>query len=110
MNKMIAYCGLNCEKCDAYLATINDDNELREKTAKLWSTYNAVKIEPKMINCTGCRVDGVKTVFCGTLCEIRKCAKNKNFETCGNCLNMENCKTVEQVHINNKDALNNLKH
>ena len=24
MNKMIAYCGLDCEKCDAYLATIND--------------------------------------------------------------------------------------
>ena len=35
MNKMIAYCGLDCEKCDAYLATINDDHELRRKTAKL---------------------------------------------------------------------------
>lgn len=22
MRNMIAYCGLNCEKCDAYLATI----------------------------------------------------------------------------------------
>lgn len=28
---MIAYCGLDCEKCDAYLATINDDQALREK-------------------------------------------------------------------------------
>ena len=25
MRKMIAYCGLDCEKCDAYIATINDD-------------------------------------------------------------------------------------
>lgn len=25
MRNMIAYCGLDCEKCDAYLATINDD-------------------------------------------------------------------------------------
>ena len=25
MKDMISYCGLNCEKCDAYLATINDD-------------------------------------------------------------------------------------
>ena len=24
MRDMIAYCGLDCEKCDAYLATIND--------------------------------------------------------------------------------------
>ena len=40
MRKMIAYCGLDCEKCDAYLATINDDQNLREKTAKLWSELN----------------------------------------------------------------------
>lgn len=31
MKEMIAYCGLDCEKCDAYIATINDDQELREK-------------------------------------------------------------------------------
>ena len=36
MKRMIGYCGLDCEKCDAYLATINDDQALREKTAKLW--------------------------------------------------------------------------
>ena len=37
MKKMIAYCGLDCEKCDAYIATINDDQKLRKKTAKLWA-------------------------------------------------------------------------
>ena len=37
MKDKIAYCGLDCEKCDAYLATINDDQTLREKTAKLWA-------------------------------------------------------------------------
>ena len=31
MRDMIAYCGLDCEKCDAYLATINDDQALREQ-------------------------------------------------------------------------------
>ena len=31
---MIAYCGLDCEKCDAYLATINDDQALREKNCE----------------------------------------------------------------------------
>lgn len=34
MKDMIGYCGLDCEKCDAYLATINNDQALREKTAK----------------------------------------------------------------------------
>ncbi|WP_337606157.1 DUF3795 domain-containing protein [Claveliimonas sp.] len=42
MNKMIAYCGLDCEHCDAYLATMNDDQELRKKTAKLWAELNNV--------------------------------------------------------------------
>ena len=30
MKEMIGYCGLDCEKCDAYLATINDDPALRK--------------------------------------------------------------------------------
>lgn len=30
MRNMIAYCGLDCEKCDAYLATIHNDQALRE--------------------------------------------------------------------------------
>lgn len=29
MKEMIAYCGLDCEKCDAYIATINDNQKLR---------------------------------------------------------------------------------
>ena len=37
MKNRIAHCGLDCEKCDAYLATIHDDQALREKTAKLWA-------------------------------------------------------------------------
>ena len=46
---MIAYCGLDCEKCDAYLATINDDQALRQKTAKLWSELNHAPILPEHI-------------------------------------------------------------
>ena len=42
MRNMIAYCGLDCETCDAYLATINDDQALREKTAKLWAELKCV--------------------------------------------------------------------
>ena len=49
MKDKIAYCGLNCEKCDAYIATINDDQELREKTAKLWAELNNAPILPEHI-------------------------------------------------------------
>ncbi len=108
MKKMIGCCGLDCEKCDAYLATINNDNALREKTAKLWSELNGINIAPEMINCVGCRVDGDKTYFCSNLCEIRKCAQNKKFETCGECSELKSCKTVGDIHTNNEEALKNL--
>ncbi len=30
MKDMMGYCGLDCEKCDAYIATVNDDQALPE--------------------------------------------------------------------------------
>ena len=109
MKDMIAYCGLDCEKCDAYLATKNDDQALREKTAKLWSELNSITILPEQINCQGCRVDGVKTVYCDSLCPIRQCAIKKGVTTCGDCADLDNCKTVAMVISNNADAARNLK-
>lgn len=109
MKEMIGCCGLDCEKCDAYLATIHNDEVLREKTARLWSELNNVQISPEMINCTGCRVDGIKTYYCSNMCEIRKCVKNKGFETCGECPDTENCKTVKAIHDNSDEAAGNLK-
>ena len=47
MKDMIGYCGLDCEKCDAYIATVNDDQTLREKTAKLWAKLNNAPILPE---------------------------------------------------------------
>ncbi len=60
MKTLIAYCGLDCESCEARLATINNNNSLRAKVAKKWSDLNGVEITPQMINCVGCRVDGAE--------------------------------------------------
>jgi len=106
---MIGYCGLNCETCDAYLATIHDDQALREKTAKLWAELNQAPILPEHINCEGCRVDGEKTVYCESLCGIRQCALKRGMVTCGSCPDLETCRTVGAVLSNNPDALKNLK-
>ena len=106
---MIAYCGLDCEKCDAYLATIHDDQALREKTAKLWSELNHAPILPEHINCEGCRADGVKTVYCENLCAIRQCALKKGVATCGDCTELEACRTVGMIFSNNPDAQENLR-
>ena len=108
MSKMIAYCGLDCEQCDAYIATKNDDQTLREKTAKLWSELNNAPILPEHINCEGCRMDGKKTVYCDNLCAIRRCALKKGVTTCGDCTEMEQCPTVGAILANNPQARKNL--
>ena len=109
MKQFIAYCGLDCESCQARLATVNNDDVLRQKVAREWSELNKVEITPEMINCTGCRVEGAKTPFCDSLCPIRKCAKGKGFETCGACSEMEGCSKLAMIISNNKQALSNLK-
>ena len=97
MNKMIACCGFDCEKCNVRTATINNDQALRVKTAKLWSELNKVAITPEQINCEGCRADGVKTIFCSSLCEIRKCVISKGYETCGECAEKETCVMLDPI-------------
>ncbi|MDD3333947.1 MAG: DUF3795 domain-containing protein [Eubacteriales bacterium] len=109
MNKMIAYCGLDCEKCDAYLATLHNDDALREKTAKSWAELNNAPITAEMINCTGCRMDGVKTPFCESMCEIHQCALAKGLTTCGGCAKWESCKTVGEILADSPDAQERLK-
>ena len=50
MKEFIAYCGLNCETCEARMAAMNNDDVLREKVAKLWSELNGVEITSEMIS------------------------------------------------------------
>ena len=109
MNHYIAYCGLDCETCEARIATINHDNDLRAKVAQKWSELNGVEITPEMIHCEGCRIDGVKTVYCDSLCQIRQCALGKQYETCGGCGELHSCPKVAQIIGNNREALANLK-
>lgn len=108
MKERIGYCGLDCAACDAYLATVHDDQALREKTAALWSELNQAPILPEHISCLGCRGDGVKTVFCEHLCAVRQCALQKGVTSCGGCPELERCPTVRAVIQNSPDAKKNL--
>ena len=109
MKEMIAFCGLDCEKCEARIATINDDNNLRKKVADKWSKLNNIEILPEHINCLGCRGEGPKTYYCSDLCEIRKCAMSKKLESCGKCAEMNSCKIISAVLENSDEAKQNLK-
>ena len=104
MNRFIAYCGLDCETCEARLATVHDDDALREKVARLWSELNGVEITPGMINCAGCRMDGVKTPYCGSICPVRQCASGKGAETCVDCSEKNACGKLGMIIGNNEEA------
>lgn len=109
MKELIAHCGLDCEKCEAFIATQKNDNALREKVALDWSKMNNVKITAEMINCDGCRSNGRKTPYCSQLCEIKKCSVSKKYSTCGDCKNIDKCEKLGMITKNNNSALKNLK-
>ncbi len=110
MNKqLIACCGLNCESCEARIATVNNDDELREKTAQKWSEMNNTKeITAATINCMGCRTDGIKFSYCSDYCEIRKCVNQKGFDTCRDCEEIDTCQTVGALFQHVPEAKQNL--
>jgi len=107
MEKIISCCGLDCATCNAKIATLTNDNDLRIKTAEEWSVqFNSV-ITAEMIHCDGCRCTGVHFEYCG-ICEIRNCVKEKGFETCGDCNEMSSCKKVESIHQYVPETIANL--
>ncbi|MFX0125525.1 MAG: DUF3795 domain-containing protein [Candidatus Hodarchaeota archaeon] len=83
MEQPIAYCGLECLICPAYIAKQNNDNELRVKTAKSWSSHG-FEVEPNQVNCDGCHSNGQLIEFCSK-CAVRNCAIERSLDTCADC-------------------------
>lgn len=83
--EFIAMCGLDCGRCAAFVATKNNDNELREKTAKEWSLRSKKDIKPEDINCLGC-LSKVEPIYANCLkCQVRKCGLAKGIKNCKDC-------------------------
>ncbi|PIS09249.1 hypothetical protein COT75_02500 [Candidatus Beckwithbacteria bacterium CG10_big_fil_rev_8_21_14_0_10_34_10] len=84
------FCGLDCSCCDAYIATKNNDDKLREKTAKDWTKRykkdkkDRLPIKPDEINCQGCLSAGPIYHYCHQ-CQIRKCGIKKGIKNCQEC-------------------------
>ncbi len=93
--KMIAYCGITCTECPAYIATQKNDDQLRAETAKKWSELFKASIKPEDINCDGCLADSERLFSQVSVCEIRKCAKSKNLKSCAYCAEYPCAKLTE---------------
>ena len=91
---MIACCGLDCSKCQGYIATQADDDSKRTEVAKQWSAQYNADIKPQQINCDGCKSQGRKFFYCEKVCEIRKCCMGKSLPNCAAC-EMYACDTLK---------------
>lgn len=97
MRGMIGYCGLDCEACDAYLATIHDDQALRRKNSGALgraqsSADPAGTHQLRRLPCGWCKDGILRADVCGSsLCagegrgnlrqlrrdgDLRKCGRN----------------------------------
>jgi hypothetical protein len=83
--KIIAYCGIICSECPAYIATQKNDDALRAETAKKWSEMTKTDIKPVDINCDGCPANSSRLYKDVPGCEVRKCAREKKVSTCAAC-------------------------
>lgn len=85
MEELISICGIMCSECPAYIATRDDDNDLRKKTAADWSKQFKADIKPEDIHCVGCITkDGVHFSHCSE-CEIRACGMKQEVVNCAHC-------------------------
>ncbi len=85
MDKMIAFCGLTCTECPAFLATQKDNNSERKKVAELWSKQFNAEFKPEDINCDGCLSESRRLIGHCEVCEIRKCGREKHVKNCAYC-------------------------
>jgi len=85
MFESIAYCGLDCSRCPALIATREGDMETLAAVAAKWSSDTGREIVVESILCDGCKSgSGRINTFCA-VCVIRDCASGRGYETCAHC-------------------------
>ena len=86
MDKIIAYCGLTCTDCEAYLATQANDRAALERVAAKWrEEFHAPNITIEYVICDGCLPDNGRLGGHCLECEIRACGLARGVANCAHC-------------------------
>lgn len=108
MNKMIAYCGLDCNTCPIYLVTREKNKEKQKEKRK--EIVNLIKEHygldfrlGDITDCDGCMGETGRLFSACKDCPIRKCARKKRIESCAYC-NEYICETLEEFFKKEPDA------
>lgn len=84
MPEMVAYCGIVCTECPAYLATQDNDADELKRVAEMWSSEE-LQLKPEDIVCDGCLPGHARyALFCSD-CEARACAMARQLDNCAHC-------------------------
>jgi hypothetical protein len=86
MDKMIAYCGLVCTDCEAYMATqANDMDALERMAARAREQFNEPGITVASAMCDGCLAKSDR--LCGYCyeCQVRACGRERGVANCAYC-------------------------
>ena len=102
----LAYCGLNCDECPVYLASISQNADEQVRLAKEYSTVTC-KFSKADMYCLGCHSEVISEKMCGG-CEIRKCGAEKSCKNCAECNDFP-CPILEKYLGENSEGLNKLK-
>ena len=86
MDEMIAYCGLVCTDCEAYIATqANDLAALEQMAARAREQFDNPDLTIESAMCDGCLSDSER--LCGYCfeCQVRACGMERGMVNCAYC-------------------------
>jgi hypothetical protein len=84
-NRQIAYCGLVCSECGAFIATQKNDDKARQEMAAEWTKKYNHPFNAEDINCVGCSTATGKHIGHWGMCEVHKCGAEKGVINCAYC-------------------------
>lgn len=98
MERIVAYCGLVCSECPAYLATQAADLAAKERVLAEWRVvYEHPTMTIEDVTCDGCTTVGGRLGGNPPGCPIRLCAIGRAVAHCGECAEYA-CDKLDGVH------------
>jgi hypothetical protein len=83
--RMVAYCGIVCTECDAFIATQAEDRTALEQMAKRASEEFGMAMTVEDAMCDGCLATTGRQIGYCTQCAIRACGVDNLVENCAHC-------------------------
>ncbi len=97
MPDLIAVCGIDCTKCEAYQASQINDTEALKNVALHWQeTYHLPTLSVEYVTCDGCLSDTGRLSGHCYECDIRACGISRDVPNCAYCDDFESCTKLER--------------